>query len=110
MVARLTGSGSLARRLRRLRAERGSLRLGIELLIVALVAAQLVLWLLAREPASASLPLLAAVATLWSAQRFLQRPEPDRRFGLILAAGAALLWAQTLGLAPHPLGLIQGAS
>ena len=97
---------TLTQRLGRAHAGLGTLRFALILLASLLVAAGLVIALALQELRWALLPLVAALATIWAALRLLERPRPDLLWGLVIAAGAAVLWAQTFGVLPYP---IQGA-
>ena len=97
---------TLAQRFHRGRAQLGSLRFALLLLTFAVILAAIGIYFTVDQPNRILHALTAVVTTLWSADRFLDQPKPDRLWGAVLALGAALLWAQVFGLLPYP---IQGA-
>ena len=104
--ARLSPGLAIGERLRTRRGELGTLRFALIVAAILLVIGGVVALLVPGEPAGTLRLLVNLVVTIWAAQRLLERPRPDWLWGLILAAGAAILWAQYFGLAPYP---IQGA-
>ncbi len=101
----MTGADTLAECFRRGRAQAGRLRLALYLAVVALLLAKIAIYFVVDEPNRIINFLAAIVVTIWSAERFLDQPKPDRLWGFVLAVGAAVLWAQVFGLVPYPLGM-----
>jgi hypothetical protein len=83
--------------------QQGPARFALLLLGTIVILAAIAIYFTVNEPNRILHALTAVVTTLWSAERFLERPKPDRLWGAVLAVGAAALWAQVFGLIPYPL-------